>query len=79
MSLDGIPILSAIMERDRRIELLASDWKSEVLPLYESRNLVGDPSFDLGLEQSSTAKEFINLSRVPTPSPKIWCPQPESN
>ena len=26
-----------ILERSRRIELLASDWKSEVLPLYELR------------------------------------------
>ena len=25
------------MERVRRIELLASDWKAEVLPLYDTR------------------------------------------
>ena len=27
------------MERVRRIELLASDWKSEVLPLYDTRTI----------------------------------------
>ena len=27
------------MERMRRIELLASDWKSEVLPLYDTRTI----------------------------------------
>ena len=30
------------MERVRRIELLASDWKSEVLPLYDTRFIFFD-------------------------------------
>jgi len=33
--------------------------------------MVGMPGFDPGLEQSSTAKEFISLSRVQHPPPLI--------
>ena len=32
--------IEKILERSRRIELLASDWKSEVLPLYELRTII---------------------------------------
>jgi len=30
-----------LLERDRRIELLTLDWKSKVIPFYESRNSTG--------------------------------------
>jgi hypothetical protein len=30
-------LLLVVMERVRRIELLSSDWKSEVLPLHNTR------------------------------------------
>ena len=32
-----------ILERDRRIELLALAWKAKVLPLYESRLIFVSP------------------------------------
>jgi hypothetical protein len=28
------------MERAKRIELLSSDWKSEVIPLYDARTIL---------------------------------------
>jgi hypothetical protein len=31
----GTPVLAPLVELGRRIELLASVWKTEVLPLYE--------------------------------------------
>lgn len=41
-----------ILERDRRIELLALAWKAKVLPLYESRiDLVGS----IGLKPISSS------------------------
>ena len=53
------------MERGKRIELSASAWKAEVLPLYEPRiNLVGVTRFEHATTWSQT-RSSTRLSYTP--------------
>ncbi len=53
------------MERVARIELAASAWKAEVLPLYDTRKMVeGD-----GFEPSKLTRQIYNLLPLATREP----------